>query len=60
MDGVFAIWPHGDQTLDEFLTHLNSQHPTIPFTMEKEEDQNILEEMHTNQYMITTHTITIR
>ena len=35
------IWPHGDHALDEFLTHLNSQHPAIQFTMEKEEDQKI-------------------
>ena len=41
VDDVFAIWPHGDQALDEFLTHLNSQHPAIQFTMEKEEDQKI-------------------
>ena len=41
VDDVFAIWPHGDQALDEFLTHLNSQHPPIQFTMEKEQDQKI-------------------
>ena len=41
MDDVFTIWPHGDQALDEFLTHLNSQRPAIQFTMEKEEVQKI-------------------
>ena len=41
VDDVFAIWPHGDQALNEFLTHLNSQHPAIQFTMEKEKDQKI-------------------
>ena len=41
VDDVFAIWPHGDQALDAFLTHLNSQHPAIQFTMEKEKDQKI-------------------
>ena len=25
VDDAFAIWSHGDQALDEFLTHLNSQ-----------------------------------
>ena len=41
MKDVFAILPHGDQALDEFLTYLNSQHPAIQITMEKEEDQKI-------------------
>ena len=41
MNDVFAIRPHGDQTLHEFLTHLNSQHPAILFTMETEETQKI-------------------
>ena len=38
MDDVFSIWPH-DMSLDEFLEHLNSQHPAIQFTMEKENDR---------------------
>ena len=41
VDDVFSIWPHDTQSLDEFLGHLNSQKPTIQFTMEKEEDGKI-------------------
>jgi len=31
------IWPHGQETLTEFLNHLNGLHNKIQFTMEKEE-----------------------
>ena len=41
VDDVFAIWPHGRQALDKFLSHLNSQHPAIQFTMGIETDQKI-------------------
>ena len=41
VNDVLAILPHGDQALDEFLTHFNSQHLAIQFTMEKENDQKI-------------------
>ena len=40
VNDVLAILPHGDQALNEFLIHLNSQHLAIQFTME-EEDQKI-------------------
>ncbi|XP_046397683.1 uncharacterized protein LOC124164403 [Ischnura elegans] len=37
VDDTFLIWPHGkDLALDLFFAHMNSQHPSIKFTMEKE------------------------
>ena len=36
VDDVFSIWPHGDCELEEFLKHLNTQRPSIRFTIEKE------------------------
>ncbi|XP_058045388.1 P2Y purinoceptor 1 isoform X3 [Ahaetulla prasina] len=36
VDDTFIIWPHGKEKLDNFLTHLNSLHPKIQFTMETE------------------------
>ena len=38
VDDTFVIWPHGQEQLQEFLTYLNKQHPTIKFTMEQEQD----------------------
>ena len=38
VDDTFIIWPHGEEELNKFLTHLNSQHRRIRFTMEKERD----------------------
>ena len=35
VDDVFAIWPHGDHLLENFHQHLNSQNPSIQFTMER-------------------------
>ena len=32
IDDVFAIWTHGVSFLESFISHLNSQHPTIQFT----------------------------
>ena len=37
---IFPTWPH-EQALKGFLNHLNSQHPAIQFTMEKETDKKI-------------------
>jgi peptide-methionine (R)-S-oxide reductase len=34
IDDIFCIWPHGQETLTEFVDHLNSCHPTIKFTAE--------------------------
>ena len=36
VDDVFSIWPHGDSELEKFLKHLNTQRPSIKFTIEKE------------------------
>ena len=38
VDDTFVIWPHGRDTLDLFLEHLNSRDPSIQFTMEVEEN----------------------
>ena len=36
VDDTFVIWPHGQEALDEFHTHLNSQSEDIQFTTEEE------------------------
>lgn len=41
VDDVFVVWPHGRQTLDEFLEHANRQHRNIQFTMELEENNTL-------------------
>ena len=41
VDDTFVVWPHGRDTLQDFLKHLNEQHSSIKFTMEVEEDGNI-------------------
>ncbi|GJQ77972.1 hypothetical protein Trydic_g2333 [Trypoxylus dichotomus] len=38
VDDTFVVWPHGADTLSEFLQHLKSFHPRIQFTMKLEED----------------------
>jgi len=38
VDDTFVIWPHGQENLAEFLTHLSGLHNKIQFTMEKEEE----------------------
>ena len=38
VDDTFIVWPHGRDTLDQFLGHMNSRHPNITFTMEIEKD----------------------
>jgi len=37
VDDIFIIWPHGKETLTEFLNHLTGLHNKIQFTMEEEE-----------------------
>jgi hypothetical protein len=37
VDDTFVIWPHGQETLTEFLNHRNRLHNKIHFTMEIEE-----------------------
>ena len=32
IDDIFMIWPHGKNSLLEFIKHLNTVHPTIKFT----------------------------
>ncbi|CAG9836786.1 unnamed protein product [Diabrotica balteata] len=41
VDDTFIIWPHGQHTLSPFLDHLNSQHPSIKFTMEVENNRSL-------------------
>ena len=61
------VWPHGKDTLQDFLQHLNQQHPSIKFTMETEEDHKIAfldvgisrnpdGSLHHNVYRKPTHT----
>nr|XP_060632240.1 uncharacterized protein LOC132775540 [Anolis sagrei ordinatus] len=38
VDDTFTIWSHGEGELNRFLDHLNSIHPNIQFTMEKENE----------------------
>nr|XP_060622650.1 uncharacterized protein LOC132769734 [Anolis sagrei ordinatus] len=38
VDDTFTIWSHGEEELNRFLEHLNSIHPNIQFTMEKEKE----------------------
>jgi hypothetical protein len=38
VDDTFIVWAHGHENLDNFLAHMNNQHPNIKFTMEKEEE----------------------
>nr|XP_060615668.1 uncharacterized protein LOC132765391 [Anolis sagrei ordinatus] len=38
VDDTFTIWSHGEEELNRFLDHLNSIHPNIQFTMEKENE----------------------
>ena len=39
IDDIFMIWTHGEDKLDEFITYLNSIHPTIKFTHESSTTQ---------------------
>ena len=32
IDGIFAIWPHGEEQLAEFLEKINQFHPFITLT----------------------------
>ena len=34
IDDIFMIWPHGQESLNAFVTHLNNIHKTIKFTAE--------------------------
>ena len=37
VDDTFVLWPHEADELETFHQHLNSQHPSIQFTMEESE-----------------------
>ena len=55
IDDIFMIWPHGMDSLLEFINHLNIVHPTIKFTSDIS-DTNIfsgLNNVHTT--VTTTH-----
>lgn len=41
VDDTFIVWPHGRETLDVFLEHLNNQHCDIKFTMEIENNGSL-------------------
>ncbi|XP_011868909.1 PREDICTED: uncharacterized protein LOC105562568 [Vollenhovia emeryi] len=41
VDDTFVIWNHGRETLPQFLTFINSQHPNIQFTIEIEQNSQI-------------------
>jgi hypothetical protein len=41
VDDTFVIWPHGPNTLQGFLQHLNGVRPAIQFTMEMEVNNSI-------------------
>ena len=34
IDDIFAVWPHGEEKLQLFVTQINLLHPTIKFTSE--------------------------
>ena len=35
IDDIFCLWQQGEEELEKFITHLNSVHETIMFTIEK-------------------------
>ncbi|XP_046387256.1 uncharacterized protein LOC124156642 [Ischnura elegans] len=41
VDDTFIVWPHGSESLTDFLAHMNSVHPNIKFTMETEKDNRL-------------------
>lgn len=38
IDDTFLIWPHGEDTLQQFVDHMNGVHSNINFTIEMEKD----------------------
>jgi len=59
IDDIFFIWTHGTTKLDNFISHLNSVHPTIKFASTTSNtsitylDQDIY--IHNNQFQTKTH-----
>ena len=41
VDDTFVLWPHEEDELETFHQHLNSQPPSIQFTMKKESERKI-------------------
>ncbi|XP_071510232.1 uncharacterized protein [Diadema antillarum] len=41
VDDTFVVWQHGAEEINNFLQHLNSQHPSIKFTMDMENQGDI-------------------
>ena len=39
IDDVFMIWEHGEESLNSFISYLNSLHPTIKFTSKFSREQ---------------------
>jgi hypothetical protein len=66
VDDVYCQWQHGKESLQGFLDHLNTIHPTIRFTMEVEQDgklpfldvniERVGTRMETGVYYKKTHT----
>ncbi len=38
VDDIFAVWSHGKEHLNKFLSYHNNIHPSIKFTIEQEND----------------------
>ena len=41
VDDTFVVWPHGQEKLDSFHKHLNTQHRNIKFTVEHEKENKL-------------------
>lgn len=41
VDDTFVLWQHGAKELEKFHQHLNGQHQSIQFSMERESDKKI-------------------
>ena len=63
IDNIFMIWPHGMDSLIQFINHLNAVHPTIKFTSDlSDTDVSFLDltiyiqqsQLHTKLYTNTT------
>ena len=42
IDDIFMIWSHGMDSLLKFINHLNIVHPTIQFTIDISDTENII------------------
>lgn len=59
VDDIFVIWPHGLETLETFLKHLNNIHSNMKFTMETETNNSLsfLDVLITKSQNSFTHTV---